>query len=221
MAEDVTHDVIIIGGPDAETRMEAKVGDVEADAGAAWVHGVKGNPLIEDGWIRPEDSECTSADQTWEQRLAAVGALAAGDQQGRSLQASSSCSEGCGTQILVQRLADEAQRLGLKAGPSESLGLQQREVFLGQEVCAVEELDGGSLATLAPQAEELTDEEALEAAQQLLSLAPEEIRASHFTRWGRVPWSCGSYSSLGDTTALKRGGAGGVDLRLKELGESM
>lgn len=37
--------------------LSTQVGDVEADAGAAWVHGVKGNPLIEDGWIRPEDWE--------------------------------------------------------------------------------------------------------------------------------------------------------------------
>ena len=32
------------------------MGDLEVDAGAAWVHGVEGNPLIEDGWIRPEDT---------------------------------------------------------------------------------------------------------------------------------------------------------------------
>ena len=32
---------------------------MEADAGAAWVHGVDGNPLIEDGWIGPEDSADT------------------------------------------------------------------------------------------------------------------------------------------------------------------
>ena len=36
-----------------------------------------------------------------------------------------------------------------------------------------------------------------QAACGLLTLAKHEIRASHFTRWGRVPWACGSYSSLG------------------------
>ena len=34
---------------------DGQVGDLEADAGAAWVHGIDGNPLIEDGWIRSED----------------------------------------------------------------------------------------------------------------------------------------------------------------------
>ena len=34
---------------------DGQVGDLEADAGAAWVHGIDSNPLIEDGWIRSED----------------------------------------------------------------------------------------------------------------------------------------------------------------------
>eukprot|EP00434_Breviolum_minutum_P029160 symbB.v1.2.025794.t2/scaffold2521.1/size77047/4 len=51
-----------------------------------------------------------------------------------------------------------------------------------------------SVATLAKEAEDLTDEEVLEVACKLLDLPEGEILASHFTRWGRVPWSCGSYS---------------------------
>ncbi|CAK9003787.1 Polyamine oxidase 3 (OsPAO3) [Durusdinium trenchii] len=85
-----------------------QVGDLEADAGAAWVHGVDGNPLIEDGWITSEDlvassaqniwlhgpaesDSCsfgrTEADERWETRLAAVGrSAAAASALGRSLE---------------------------------------------------------------------------------------------------------------------------------------
>lgn len=319
-----------------------KVGDVEADAGAAWVHGVDGNPLIEDGWIGPEDLVPSSAqniwlhgpaetdscsfkaseeDATWERRLVMLGAAASAP-SGRSLQDGLLDTEPFmgplahaerrrlrllegwfgmsadrigllewdgehgsmgdypgahailkgGTRILVERLANEAQRLGLK-------------VVLGQEVCAVEEVRSGgargvqihcqqrcfkaqwavvtvslgvlqsrpsflqlpekplqrlemchynklllnvsesaarrfpvftdlvshhfwqlfnywpltgkpllSLATLSAEAEELTDEEVVEAGMGLLTLTPHEIRASHFTRWGQIPWACGSYS---------------------------
>ena len=48
-----------------------QVGDVEADAGAAWLHGVDGNPLIEDGWIGLEDWSDGAVDtsQKWSEPI--------------------------------------------------------------------------------------------------------------------------------------------------------
>ena len=44
---------------------------MEADAGAAWLHGVDGNPLIEDGWIGLEDWSDGAVDtsQKWSEPI--------------------------------------------------------------------------------------------------------------------------------------------------------
>ncbi|CAJ1399165.1 unnamed protein product [Effrenium voratum] len=179
-----------------------QVGDVLADAGGAWVHGIEGNPLIADGFITQEDLVTSSGrniwlhgpcggdscsfkrseeDEVWERRMARVGAVAAASaESGRSLQDGLRDTETefgplsavelrrlrllegwfglpaerigllewdaeqgsmgdfpgphailkGGAQLVADRLAAEAQRLGL-------------QVHLGEEVLSLEETEQG------------------------------------------------------------------------------
>ncbi|CAE6967444.1 PAO3 [Symbiodinium natans] len=69
-----------------------------------------------------------------------------------------------------------------------------------------------SLASIIPEAQTLSDEEARQVAEQLLALLPDELLAVQMTRWGEVEWTLGSYSMSTKDAAFKLQSAAGSAL---------